>query len=192
MMDGVEGIKTGFTTAAGYCLVSACVQNGIELYTVVFHSSSETQRFVDAKALLQWGFRHYRSFELINTSQQVAQMGLSSWIDKSVAVFVPNDVDLTLFDLDGPISQEIDVSDWSGAINAGDVCGTIIWTQNGQVIATSNLVAAASVAAPDFWSGIQIFFQRLFGNFTGAQKNEPTQVLLDAQLNVPVTQAPAD
>ncbi len=53
---GMLGVKTGFTYAAGYCLVFAAKRNGHELLGVVLHSSSEEQRNLDATTLLNWGF----------------------------------------------------------------------------------------------------------------------------------------
>lgn len=53
---GMLGVKTGFTYAAGYCLVFAARRNDQELLGVVLHSSSEEQRNQDAVALLNWGF----------------------------------------------------------------------------------------------------------------------------------------
>ncbi len=65
-MQGANGVKTGFTDAAGYCLVASAQRNGFELYAVVINSTSENQRFVDCEALLEWGFAHYRNVELPN------------------------------------------------------------------------------------------------------------------------------
>ncbi|HTK10067.1 MAG TPA: D-alanyl-D-alanine carboxypeptidase [Ktedonobacteraceae bacterium] len=53
---GMLGVKTGFTYAAGYCLVFAAQRNGHELLGVVMNSSSEDLRNKDAVALLNWGF----------------------------------------------------------------------------------------------------------------------------------------
>jgi serine-type D-Ala-D-Ala carboxypeptidase (penicillin-binding protein 5/6) len=53
---GMLGVKTGFTYAAGYCLVFAAERNGHMLLGVVLHSASEEQRVQDAVALLNWGF----------------------------------------------------------------------------------------------------------------------------------------
>jgi D-alanyl-D-alanine carboxypeptidase (penicillin-binding protein 5/6) len=187
-LPGTLGIKTGFTDAAGYCLVSAARQNGIELYCVVFHTASEEQRFIDSQALLEWGFRHYRPIELINTSQQVGEMGLTSWIDKSVAVYPAQVVTINLFDLDGPINQEIDLSDHDGSIRKGDACGSIVWTQGGDVLAEVGLVSSQTVETPDFWQGVVIWWQRLWGGFNGEATHIATELLLQPTLEVPANQ----
>jgi D-alanyl-D-alanine carboxypeptidase (penicillin-binding protein 5/6) len=53
---GMLGVKTGFTYAAGYCLVFAAKRNGHELLGVVMHSTGEAQRNQDATSLLNWAF----------------------------------------------------------------------------------------------------------------------------------------
>lgn len=56
--DGADGIKTGHTTQAGYCLVGSATRNGRRIIVAVLGAPSEDQRFVDAAALLDWGFAH--------------------------------------------------------------------------------------------------------------------------------------
>jgi len=53
---GMMGIKTGFTFAAGYCLVFAATRDGYHIVGAVLHSSSEAQRVNDVTTLLDWGF----------------------------------------------------------------------------------------------------------------------------------------
>ncbi|MDR3052584.1 MAG: D-alanyl-D-alanine carboxypeptidase [Coriobacteriales bacterium] len=188
-MEGATGVKTGFTTLAGYCLVASATRGGQEFYAAVFHSSTETQRFDDAQLLLEWAFRHYRSVELINATQQVGVMGLSNWIDKSVEVYVPTPVRADIFDLGGPITQEVELNDWDGRIIKGEACGTIIWTQQGEVLARSNLVAASTQHEPDFWQGLQIMWSRFIGGFSNQPTHIPTTIDLPEVLSVPIATA---
>lgn len=53
---GMIGIKTGFTYAAGYCLVFAATRDNYHIIGAVLHSTTEDQRAIDVKALLDWGF----------------------------------------------------------------------------------------------------------------------------------------
>lgn len=57
--DGTTGLKTGFTSGAGYCLSASAERNGMELIAVVMHCASSTDRFSSAKALLDYGFANY-------------------------------------------------------------------------------------------------------------------------------------
>lgn len=54
--QGADGLKTGTTTEAGYCFTATAVRNGVRLIAVVMKSTSDSQRFSDAAALLDYGF----------------------------------------------------------------------------------------------------------------------------------------
>jgi D-alanyl-D-alanine carboxypeptidase (penicillin-binding protein 5/6) len=162
-MDGANGIKTGFTDEAGYCLVASARRDNFELYAVIFHSSSEEQRFVDAQTLLEWGFAHYRTVELINASTPIASIALLSWIDKTASVAAASPVGANLFDYAGNIRQEVRLIEKEGSLHKGEVVGSLTWTQNDEVIAQIDLLATEDVPEPDFWEGIAIWWQRLWG-----------------------------
>ena len=57
--DGTTGLKTGYTSAAGYCLSASAERGGMELIAVVLHCASSSDRFESAKALLNYGFSNY-------------------------------------------------------------------------------------------------------------------------------------
>jgi D-alanyl-D-alanine carboxypeptidase (penicillin-binding protein 5/6) len=183
------GIKTGYTDEAGYCFIGAADAGGIELYTVVFNAPTAEQRFIDTADMLEWGFRHYRTIELINTSQQVADIALLSWIDETVAAYVPVAVRVEIFDLKGAISQEITTTDIEGEASKGQICGKIIWSQGEEVLIASDVVVAQTVLAPDFWEGLGIGWQRFWGGFSGSPSHAETAILLQNRLEVPAAQS---
>ena len=57
--NGTTGLKTGYTSAAGYCLSASALRDGMELIAVVLHCGSSVDRFESAKALLNYGFASY-------------------------------------------------------------------------------------------------------------------------------------
>lgn len=186
------GVKTGYTDEAGYCFVGAAELGGIELYSIVFNAETTEQRFSDSAEMLEWGFRHYRTVEIINPTQQVADVALLSWIDKTATAWVPAAVQVEVFDLNGPIDQEINITDVEGEARQGATCGNIIWSQAGDVLITSDIVLGESVAAPDFWEGIGIAWQRFWGNFSGEPAHKETNILLKSELAIPATQIAED
>jgi D-alanyl-D-alanine carboxypeptidase len=165
--------------------VGAGQANGLELYSVVFNAPTEERRFVDSAQLLEWGFRHYRTIELINTEQKVADVALLSWIDKAVSAYVPTAVRIEFFDLRGPITQEIIIDDIGGEATKGRVCGQIIWSQGGEVLMTSEVIIDETVLAPSFWEGIGIAWQRFWGGFNGKPAHEKTDIRLKSELIIP-------
>jgi len=179
------GIKTGYTDEAGYCFIGAGQAHGLELYSVVFNAPTDERRFIDTANMLEWGFRHYRTVELLNTTQQVAEGALLSWLDKTVPAYVPVVVRIEMFDLNGPITQDITIKDIEGEATKGQICGEIIWTQGGEVQMTSEVVVARTVLAPDFWEGFGIAWQRFWGGFNGEPAHAETVILLKKELTLP-------
>jgi len=69
----VDGIKTGHTSGAGYCLMASAKRGDQRLISVVLGSTSEKQRADDSQALLNWGFRFYETHKLYEAGTRVAE-----------------------------------------------------------------------------------------------------------------------
>src|SRR5690606_23997785 len=72
----VDGIKTGHTSAAGYCLMASAKRGDQRLISVVLGAPSENQRAVHSQARLNWGFRFYETHKLYDAGQAVATQKL--------------------------------------------------------------------------------------------------------------------
>lgn len=71
--SSVDGLKTGYTRAAGYCLVSSALRDGMRLIAVVFGSSTPDARIEGSKALLDFGFDAYETHKLYARGETVAE-----------------------------------------------------------------------------------------------------------------------
>ena len=81
--EGVEGIKTGTTSQAGYCLVATATQNGMQLISVVLGSSD---RWSDTRKLLDYGFQNFHIVTLADQGDVVARLPLERGMSPVVAV----------------------------------------------------------------------------------------------------------
>ena len=72
--DRVDGIKTGHTESAGYCLVSSAQQNDMRLISVVLGTDSEKARAKASRKLLNYGFRFYETFLLHHAKEPLHNM----------------------------------------------------------------------------------------------------------------------
>ena len=72
----VDGIKTGHTSGAGYCLMASAQRDDQRLISVVLGSTSEKQRADDSQALLNWGFRFHETHQLYDAGQAIATQKL--------------------------------------------------------------------------------------------------------------------
>ena len=66
--DSIDGVKTGHTESAGYCLVTSGVRNDTRLIAVTLRSSTEKSRLTDNRRLLDYGFRYFRTKKVLETN----------------------------------------------------------------------------------------------------------------------------
>ncbi|MBX9033095.1 D-alanyl-D-alanine carboxypeptidase family protein [Gordonibacter massiliensis (ex Traore et al. 2017)] len=176
------GIKTGFTALAGPSFAGAANNGDKELYAVVIHSTSEAQRFEDARELFDWVYEHELDYRLANSAQTAtmtvngartevpvaAEVPHTEWIDKTVkATLADPEASVRIFDLNGNVSQSLEFDEVTGDVKAGDKVGTVTFKQRNATIATVDLVACEDVAAPDLLEGIGIWWDRLFRGLSG-------------------------
>lgn len=94
----VDGLKTGFTDRAGYCLVASAERNGMRLISVVMGTPSPKARTDASEALLNWGFRNYSSHQLYAANQPLAKprvwFGKEPYVpmglERGIHVTIPN------------------------------------------------------------------------------------------------------
>jgi D-alanyl-D-alanine carboxypeptidase len=164
---GALGVKTGNTDRAGYSVVSAAQRDGITLYAVVLGCASDSQRFHDAKELLDWGFAHYRPQDLASADTIVGAAPVSDYLDTSVPAAISRDATAAVLDLNGSIRRTATIAPVRAPVKRGDRVGSVTFTQAGRLIAGMPLVAAREVGAPNpferVWIGLVRGWRAVFG-----------------------------
>jgi serine-type D-Ala-D-Ala carboxypeptidase (penicillin-binding protein 5/6) len=94
--ETVDGLKTGHTEAAGYCLIASARRGDMRLITVVMGSASERSRADESQALLNYGFRFFESHRLYAAGATLAQSRLWKGEHDSVPLGIGSDVVVTL------------------------------------------------------------------------------------------------
>lgn len=191
--EGACGIKTGYTDKAGECFAGAVERNGKTLYAIVLDSSTESQRFVDAKTLDEWVYSNTIDYPLVHSSEKasyqdskgntvtvpvVANVSHTGWLDKTFkATLKDPDATVNVFTLDGNISQEITYDSVSGDVVPGQKVGTVTFYQHNEVVAQQDLVAAESCSAPNLIEGVGIWWERLLKGFSGEQTQAESSIV---------------
>jgi serine-type D-Ala-D-Ala carboxypeptidase (penicillin-binding protein 5/6) len=158
---GMEGIKTGWTNDAGYCLVSAARRGPAELYGVILGTRSESARFVQSRRLLDWGFKHYRTVRVVDPVEKVGTIPVSDWLDKDIVATVAETTSTLLFDLAGPVKHRYALRPAVTApVKAGSVVGVVTAYQGESILATAPIVAAADMAGPGLWDRMRVWWVR--------------------------------
>lgn len=82
----VDGVKTGFTNDAGYCLLASAIRNGRRLISVVMGTPSESARAQDNEALLNYGYRFFETDSLLGPKSPAMQVRVYKGADEQVPV----------------------------------------------------------------------------------------------------------
>lgn len=142
-----DGLKTGHTKEAGYCLVSSAKKDGMRLIAVVLGEPSDSARTEDSIRLLSYGFRFYETHKIYNANASLVQArvwkgnasDLPLGVDKDFYVTVPTGQYKRLkaaLNLNNPITAPI---------TKGQNCGTLNIMLNNEVIASRPLIALEPV-----------------------------------------------
>jgi D-alanyl-D-alanine carboxypeptidase (penicillin-binding protein 5/6) len=156
----VDGIKTGHTSSAGYCLMASAKRGDQRLISVVMGDSSENQRAVDSQALLNWGFRFYETHKLYDANKVISKQRV--WKGQTEEVQLGVAQELLVGIPRGKYAQlkpTMDVPKTLVApIKKGQKVGTVKVALAGKVIATAPLVALDGIEEAGF-------FGRLWDSF---------------------------
>ena len=167
--DSSDGVKTGHTSSAGYCLVGSAKRGEMRLITVVAGSSSDNSRFLDSQRLLEYGFRFYATQKVLNANEEYKSINIWGGVEKYLGLGVAEDVFITL-----PRTSFKDLvvnynynNNIQAPIEAGQKIGTLEIMSNEEVVFSTNLVALKAIKAKGFfgrlWSKFVLWIFSLFG-----------------------------
>ena len=146
---GLEGVKTGYTDPAGYCFIGAARRGDVELLAVVLGTDYKMQRFSEAAHLLDWGFEHTRTREVVSQHTTAAVVPVSGGLDAVVAVHPAHSLSLQLIDDPSFCTTEALVATSACApIRAGQRLGDLVVTVRGSTVASVPLLAEVAVEKP--------------------------------------------
>ncbi|MDP2028203.1 MAG: D-alanyl-D-alanine carboxypeptidase family protein [Thiobacillus sp.] len=167
--DGVDGLKTGHTEEAGYCLVASAKKNDQRLIAAVFGTSSEAARATETAKLLGYGFLFYETKTFykkgaVLTEAPVwkgAARTLKAGVNTNVAMSMPRG-DAAQFSTQVVLNPTL-----VAPLKQGDVVGKVEIRRGDKVLRSVDLVALESVDEGGFfrrvWDSIRLFFKGVFG-----------------------------
>ena len=151
--SSVDGVKTGHTQAAGYCLVAAAERDGMRLISVVLGADSKTQRLKESQALLNHGYRFYRTHRVYTAAQTVHQPRAWYGTTEQIRVGPTHAVEVTIprgqYDqLQSHITMDAPLQ---APIRQGQTLGTLTLTLAGQTLKTVPLIALQDLPEGNLW-----------------------------------------
>ena len=164
----VDGLKTGHTDEAGYCLVASAERDGMRLITVVMGTASEQARASETQKLRTWGCRFFETRTFYQPGQVVSSARVWAGQDDQVNAGLAEGLVLTLpKGQTGKLEAAVTLNPVIKApITAGDVLGQVEVKLDEDVVHTAPLVALADVEQAGLfgrlWDSIRLFFYGLF------------------------------
>lgn len=162
----VDGVKTGHTEAAGFCLVSSATKNNMRLISVVMGTNSKDTRKVESKKLLSYGFRFYETIKPLEAGKQLHQQQIWMGEKDFVNLGIANDIYLTI-----PRGQAKNLKaryvvekDIEAPIAKGQLVGKVFFTLGEENYAEYPLVALQGVEEAGFFGRMSDSVSRWFGS----------------------------
>lgn len=161
----VDGMKTGHTETAGYCLISSAKRSDSRLISVVLGAPSEAARATESQKLLNYGFQFHESHLVYKRGQAVSKLKVWKGHNDTLDATVADDLYITLPKGEYARVKATQTSKQPllAPIKAGQEIGTIQFELDGKVISERKLVAATDVEVAGIfgrlWDTIKLWFQ---------------------------------
>lgn len=164
----VDGLKTGHTQAAGYCLAASAKRDGMRLISVVLGSASESSRVAESQSLLNYGFRFFETVQLYKAGQELAQGKVWKGEQEQIRLGIEDELYITIprgryEDLDAQVEMRPELI---APIAEGEQVGQISIRLEDEEVANRGLIALEAAGEAGFfgrtWDGLSLWFGGLF------------------------------
>ncbi|MBE0612466.1 MAG: D-alanyl-D-alanine carboxypeptidase [Burkholderiales bacterium] len=161
----VDGMKTGYTENAGYCLIASAKRGARRLLAVVLGANSDNDRALESQKLLNYGFQYYDSIKLYEKGQAVSALEVLKGAENRLRAGFLSDfyVSVPRGLADQLKADLVSMQPLVAPIGSGQKVGTIKLTLQGKLLGEYPVVALESVAIAGFfgrtWDGMRLWFK---------------------------------
>ena len=160
----VDGVKTGYTKAAGYCLVASAERNGMRLISVVMGAENDDSRVRESQKLLTYGFRNFETSTIYEESEIVKSAPLFYGVEEVISLGVSENVSVTI-----PrgsyekLEAQIKVPKIIEApVRKGDVLGELLLMMNEEAIYRTSVISLENYEQAGFFSRFSDYLELIF------------------------------
>ena len=170
----MDGVKTGHTEEAGFCLVASALRGDMRLISVVMGTDSEEARMRESQKLLSYGFRYFETKQLYEAGVPLKTSRIYYGEGEELAMGVAEPVSLTIprgsyEDLEPAL---VVPNALEAPVSAGDELGELILTLYGEEVYRAPLVALADMAEAGAFSRLSDWFSLFFADLLGSGDSE--------------------
>ncbi len=160
----VDGVKTGYTKAAGYCLVASAERNGMRLISVVMGAENDDSRVRESQKLLTYGFRNFETSTIYEESEIVKSAPLFYGVEEVISLGVSQNVSVTI-----PrgsyekLEAQIKVPNIIEApVRKGDVLGELLLMMDEEAIYRTSVISLENYEQAGFFSRFSDYLELFF------------------------------
>lgn len=156
----LDGLKTGYTQRAGYCLVATAERRDMRLISVIMGARGERLRDRETARLLSWGFNHFTKAPIVRAGEPLGNVALDWGVEPEVNVVTADTVLAVLTAEDRRrLKRQIELPElYPAPVEAGDDIGDLRITLGDSLLARIDLVAGNSVARMTLWEKLMSYF----------------------------------
>ena len=160
--DGVDGLKTGYTTEAGYCLTATAKKNDLRLISVVMKSPSAEERSSDTSTLLSYGFNSFKSNVIYSKEDALGKVTVEKGKIKEVDVYLKEDATeiLSVTERPSDYTFNLKVDKIEAPVKSGTIVGTAeIIDSNGNIIDEVEIIVKEDIDKAGFFDYLKQSFK---------------------------------
>lgn len=149
---GLDGLKTGFTKTAGYCLTSTAKRNDMRLISIVMKEPSSQVRNSETISLLNYGFSNYKIKTILKKDQKLGTIEVQNGKKELADITILEDAtNLELINDNKEYSFNIVTDKVKAPLKKGDKVGTLELTEQGTVIKRLNITVKENIPKANIW-----------------------------------------
>ena len=164
--DGVDGLKTGYTKEAGYCLTATAMKNNMRIITVVMGEEDSKTRNSETTEMLNYSFSKYELETLLSTNSSLGKKKIDKTLEENVTL-VPTE-NVTSLNQKGSkkknLTYEVHVEDLKAPIKKGDVVGTLTIKEDGKKVREVDITVNKDVKKANY---LELYYLYLKNILTG-------------------------
>ena len=162
--EGMDGLKTGFTSLAMYNLVGSATRGNTTYISVIMHAPSSDVRLQETRTLLDYGFQNFENKKVVSKEDEISQIEVDKSLGVSIVAYPEDDI-FVLAQKGSKDEYETKVEmveDISAPVLSGDVLGKIDVICNDKIIDSINLVSKDEVMRKSFTDYFEFLYKKIF------------------------------
>lgn len=167
--SGLDGLKTGFTDKAGYCLTGTMKRNDMRLITVVMHAETKEDRNTDTINMMEYAYSMYNKKTLVSSENHLGNMFIDNAKSREVKYYLEKDANVIVDKNTREVNYKYDIEldNVKAPLKKGDKIGTLKLNYNNEII-NYNLIVKEDVYKSNFFTRMKNYFKDILNGSINA------------------------